>query len=220
MKISATVPFEQLRELLASPAITSSVVKAQDLINIAPPEKVCTVCLNFDPFLAFTKSSADQHKLWADKEYKISSGNPFGKITVEKSKYLLDATTGGCLYCTMVQSALGAVSPGWETEGSYIHIFLALGLPVVVRLEFGTISSLPIEREAADGLFQIELPQGFDLDFVITVGSGSDASKASKPAIDVEIYRPRLAPDQSIVGGTSFNYSRTKVRQEIANGNG
>ncbi|KFZ16585.1 hypothetical protein V501_02154 [Pseudogymnoascus sp. VKM F-4519 (FW-2642)] len=200
MKISATVPFEQLRELLASPGLTPSVQKAQDLINIQPPEKVCTVCLNFDPFLAFKKSSADQHKLWADKEYKISSANPFGKITVEKSNYLLDAAKGGCIYCTMVQSALGAVSPGWETEGSYIHIFLALGLPVVVRLEFGVISSLPIEREAAGGLFQIELPQGFDLDFVITVGSGSNDSNASKPAIDVEIYRPRLAPDQSTVG--------------------
>lgn len=205
MKISVTVPFEQLHDLLASPAITSSVSKAQDLINIEPPSKVCTVCLNFDPFLAFKKSSADQHKLWADKEYKSSSGKPFGKITIEKSQYLLDAAQGGCIYCTVVQSALGAVSPGWETEGSYIHIFLALDLPVVVRLEFGVISSLPIEREAADGLFQVELPQGFNLDFVITVGSGSNGSNASKPAIDVEIYRPRLGPDQSTVGGMSFN---------------
>ncbi|OBT87532.1 hypothetical protein VE02_03765 [Pseudogymnoascus sp. 03VT05] len=200
MKISATVPFEQLRELLASPAITSSVLKAQDLINIEPPSKVCTVCLNFDPFLAFKKSGADQHKLWAGKEYKISSGKPFGKITIEKSQYLLDAAKGGCIYCTMVQSALGAVSPGWETEGSYIHIFLALDLPVIVRLEFGVISSLPIEREAVNGLFQVELPQDFNLDFVVTVGSGSNASNASKPAIDVEIYRPRLGPDKSTVG--------------------
>lgn len=117
------------------------------------------------------------------------------------------------MYCTMVRSALGAVCPEWETEGSYIHIFLALGLPVVVRLEFGVISSLPIEREAADGLFRVELPQGYDLNFVVTVGSGSETFKS---AIDVEIYRPRLAPDQSTVGGMSFDYS-DKVRYELAN---
>lgn len=217
MRISATVPFDQLRGLLASPATTLSVSKAQDLMQIQPPSKVCTVCLNFDPCLASKKGNTDQHKPWAETEYRIPSGTPVGKITIEKSKYLLDAVKGGCFYCSMVQSSLGAVCPEWETEGSYIHIFLAPSLPVVVRLEFGVISSLPIDREAAAALFRVDLPQDRDLNFVITVGSDSDASKS---AIDVEIYRPRLAPDQSTVGGTLFNYSRTKVRQEIANGDG
>ncbi|KFZ15930.1 hypothetical protein V502_05322 [Pseudogymnoascus sp. VKM F-4520 (FW-2644)] len=201
MRISATVPFDQLRELLTSPATTVSVSKAQDLMQIQPPSKVCTVCLNFDPCLASKKGNTDQHKPWAETEYRIPSGTPVGKITIEKSKYLLDAVKGGCFYCSMVQSSLGAVCPEWETEGSYIHIFLAPNLPVVVRLEFGVISSLPIDREAAAALFRVELPQDRDLNFVITVGSDSDASKS---AIDVEIYRPRLAPDQSTVGDVAL----------------
>ena len=210
MRISTSVPFEQIRSLLASPATTPSVSKAQDLIQILPPSRVCTVCFNFDPYLASQRGDSDQHKPWAETEFRIPAGTPVGKITIKSSKNLIDAVKGGCFYCSIVQSALGAVCPEWEKEGSYIHIFLALNLPVVVRLVFGVISSLPIGREAVEDLFRVELPADHDLNFVITVGSASDTSKSD---VDVEIYRPRLGLDQSTVGGTSLSCSRTKDKK-------
>ncbi|KAE9364806.1 HET-domain-containing protein [Stipitochalara longipes BDJ] len=187
-----SVPFAQLGPLLAAPASSTTPEEARELCEIPLPA-LCPICYNFDPYQAPRNGNASEHqKSWAKEEYKIPQGIPVAKITVEKSEELIESAKRGCFYCSMVFAALGAVSPGWENEKSFIHIFLAPRLPVYVRLEFGVTSTVTLGREGMLGL-GIELQEGQTMNFIITVGD------PSKPAIDVEIYRPYISPDQKII---------------------
>ncbi|KAN0099183.1 HET domain containing protein [Hyaloscypha variabilis] len=116
-----------------------------------------------------------------------------GRIEIEKSEELFESAKRGCLYCKMVCIALSTIHPGWESEQSFIRIFLALGLPVFVQLSFGVISTITHEKEEAMDLFGIEIPEGRQLTTTI------QQSNFSNLAIDVEIHRVRLSLDETTV---------------------
>jgi hypothetical protein len=186
---------------LAQPA-ASSTTDTSDLIQIKPAA-LCPVCYNFDPYRAPPDGEA-HHGSWAKAEYNIPEGTQTGKIEVEKSEQLLEAAKGGCLYCTMIASALGAVLPEWQTEKTFIHIFLGAGLPVVVRLQFGVTSTVSMGREEVLSL-GIELPEGQNMNFIITVGD------PTKKPIEIEIYRPVISQNQLTLRGTLFSSSRNQT---------
>jgi hypothetical protein len=172
-----------------------TVEEAKNLCQIPLPP-LCAVCCNFDPYRAPPDhDDSEGPKSWARKEYNIPEGIPVGKISIGKSEDLIESAKRGCFYCSMVFTALGAVSPGWDSEKSFIHIFLAAGLPVCVRLQFGVTSTVVLGKEEMLGL-GIELEEGQVMDFVMTVGD------PNKPAIDVEIYRPQVPLDQRTVACT------------------
>lgn len=202
---NVTVPgFGRVRIFLPPTVSSPTVEERRNLIQILPPNEVCPMCCNFDPKEAQQdRHSNPHHPLWATRDYNIPTGTPAGMKRIEKPEYLLDAAKGGCLYCGMVQSALEAIHPGWTNEKTFIHIYLAHGLPVVVRLEFGGTFTATLGREMALAI-GAELREGHDLALSVRLRDHS------KPAVDVEIYRPRLPPDQLTLGGMSFYQSRTR----------
>ena len=187
----------QLRGLVSGTPPPSGVVEdPSTLLEILPPGEICPVCCNFDPTVAPKDGDGTEDRPdWARQEYQIPPGTPAGKISIDQSEKLLEASKGGCLYCCMIQTALRVAHPGWEAEKSFIQVFLAEGLPVVVRLEFGSTSRVTLGREAMLEL-GVELADGRTMDFIITVGD------PEKPLVDIEIYRPRLPPEQVTPGGT------------------
>ncbi|KAK4038553.1 heterokaryon incompatibility protein-domain-containing protein [Parachaetomium inaequale] len=198
VRTNTSVPLrvEQLAAIMASPASSMPAEAAQNLVRINQTV-VCPVCRNLDPHqIVLDNGASVSRQSWADREYNMAAGVPAGRITVENSKTLLDSAQRGCLYCIAVQSALGAVHPGWETEPhSFLHIFLARGLPVVVRLKFGSTFNRAMGGPGTIRDLGLELPEGELMGFNIEVSTTPD-----KPAIDVEIFRPVTDPDQATVG--------------------
>ncbi len=180
--------------MLSAPASSTNIEELRNLIQISQPA-LCPVCCNFDPYKAPRDGESDERQpSWARTEYKIPAGTPVGKITIEKSEELVAAAQNGCLYCCMVRIALGAVHEGWETEKSFIDIYLAPNLPVVVRLTFGGTSTVTLGREAMLEL-GIDLPEGQNMNFTITI------EDTDKPPIYVEIYRPTVDSEATTAGG-------------------
>jgi hypothetical protein len=189
-------PLGELSAILASPASSYTMGNPRDLIQISLPG-ICPVCCNFDPYQA--PPDRDSPRSWAMPEFNIPAGTTVGNIELEKSEEVLESAKRGCLYCTMIQTALGAVHSGWESEKSFVHIFLAPGLPVSVRLQFGSTATVALGREEATNLLGVEVPEGQQMAFIATL------EDPSKPPIDVEIYQPRVDPGQLTVAGTWFN---------------
>jgi hypothetical protein len=90
--------------------------------------------------------------------------------------------------------------------GTFINIFLATNYPVVVRLSFGATSTVNLGREAMLEM-GIQLQEGQTMNFIITVAD------ATKPAIDIELYRPHLPAEQTTVGDKFFS-PRQRVDDE------
>lgn len=133
-------------------------------------------------------------KPWATREYNIPLGKPISRITIEKSEELIESAKRGCFYCNLVYVALETVSPGWEGQKSFIHIFLAPRLPVYLRREFGATSTVTIGREGMLAL-GMNAREGQTMNYIISV------EDSSKPAIDVEIYRSYVSQDQKTIAG-------------------
>jgi hypothetical protein len=164
---------------------------------------LCSVCYNLDPYQAPPHIDSDK-KSWAQQKYIIPAKGPASKIEIYSPEKLRKAAKDGCLYCTLVVAALAGVHPGWETEDTYLFIFLAAGVPAIVCLTFGKTRSVTMTREEASSTFGRDYPEGEDMTFI--VASGSDLTP-----IEVEIYRPIIPEDQLTVGGTSFSSKGNKV---------
>jgi hypothetical protein len=195
MNLSSGSSPDQTQPASSQPALSGSTTTLPQTANIAPPPvnklnaRGPTLLGELSAILASPASSytmgnpRDLIQINLPRpEFNIPAGATVGKIEPEKSEELLESAKCGCLYCTMIQTALGAVHPGWESEKSFIHIFLAPDLPVFVRLQFGTTGTVNLEREEATSLLSIEIPEGQQMTFIITL------EDPSKPAIDVEIY--------------------------------
>ncbi|KAJ4289282.1 hypothetical protein N0V88_007033 [Collariella sp. IMI 366227] len=178
---------------MAQPASSMPLEEARGLVHIEQ-KTICSVCSNLDPYRAPPDTDRNEsNPSWAKAEYQIPADLPVSKITIDDSKTLLEAADAGCLYCFAVRTSLGAVNPGWEAEKSFLYIYLAPGLPVIVRLNFGTTSMVPMGREEMRGL-GIELPEGQVMNFIITI------SDPNKPAVDVEVFQPIFDAAQTTVG--------------------
>ncbi|KAI8724347.1 HET domain-containing protein [Fusarium sp. LHS14.1] len=185
---------QELMKIMASPASSMSAEEARSMVQLQSPGP-CQICYNLDPYRAPPEvANGETHRSWARTEYNIPAETPVSKITVEKSEDLVESAQRGCLYCTMIRAALGTANPTWETEKSYIYIYLASGLPVIVHLAFGVTSTVRMDREATLRSFGVDLPEGQTMNFVITVDD------FSKPPIDVEIYRSVLNPSETTIG--------------------
>ncbi len=124
-------------------------------------------------------------------------------IAVNDSADLSKNSQGGCIFCTAISGALGVVHPGWEQKKTFIQIHLADALPVVVRLQFGSTSTVPLQRaEALD--YGFDLPEDRTMNFVITV------CDTSQPAIEIEIYR-RIIPMAKLTVGDAFSTSKAET---------
>jgi len=189
---------EGLRVVMASPASSMPAEEARNLIQIEQ-QGFCPVCCNLDPYQA--PPDTDRYS-YPRTEYNIPAGTPVGKITIENSEHLLESLRRGCLYCGMVRTSLSGVHPGWEAEKSFIHLYLAPGLPVIVHLQFGATGSVAMGREEAMRELGVDLPEGQRMNLTYTL------SEASKPPIDIEIYRPVLGLDETTVGGMWSNEPR------------
>ncbi|WAO82883.1 HET domain-containing protein [Fusarium falciforme] len=185
---------QELMKLMASPASSMSAEEARNMVELQSPGP-CPICCNLDPYRAPPDvDTSETHRSWARAEYNIPAETPVSKITVEKSEDLVESSQRGCLYCTMIRTALGTANPTWETEKSYMYIYLASGLPVIVHLAFGGTSTVRMGREEMLNSFGVELPEGQAMNFIITVDD------FSKPPIDVEIYRSVLNSSETTVG--------------------
>jgi hypothetical protein len=100
------------------------------------------------------------------------------------------------MHCCIIQSALDTVYLKWETADPLVDIFLAPSLPVVVRLAFGKPHNITMGKERAADDLRIVLHEGETVDLGVTL-------VFPKPAIEVEIYRPRIGTGQDTVGGAS-----------------
>ncbi|KAN0101481.1 HET domain containing protein [Hyaloscypha variabilis] len=159
---------------------------------------LCSVCYNLDPYQAPPHIDSDK-KSWAQQKYIIPAKGPASKIEIYSPEKLRKAAKDGCLYCTLVVAALAGVHPGWETEDTYLFIFLAAGVPAIVCLTFGKTRSVTMTREEASSTFGRDYPEGEDMTFI--VASGSDLTP-----IEVEIYRPIIPEDQLTVGDIAFSH--------------
>lgn len=198
---SSVPPMEEIRRLLRQPATTAT--DEQKYMFRFQLEGVCPVCYNLDPYQAPPDIGPDK-KSWAQREYIIPEKTPASKIEIYSPEKLREAAKEGCLYCTLVVSALEAEHPGWETEKTYLYIFLAAGAPPIVCLAFGKTSSVTMTWEEATGFLGLDLPEGQNMTFMVAVG------KDLKP-IEVEIYRPIIPEDQLTIGGTSFSSNGSRV---------
>ncbi|KAM5352903.1 hypothetical protein ACJ41O_005625 [Fusarium nematophilum] len=194
-RITTTAPLEQIKPILGLPASRSPVPNIRDLIQIAPGE-TCPVCHNLDPDKSpVDRDISESRQSWAQGEYNIPTGTRVAKIEVQDTKELIEAAKQGCLYCTAVRLALSHVQPDWEDERSFMHIFLASGLPVIVRLAFGsTLTATTLGRKEMLEL-AVDMPEEEEMTITATL-----TKDGSKPNVDVEIYRPTLGFDDLTVG--------------------
>ena len=125
---------------------------------------------------------------------------PVEKIRIREPEELLRSAQRGCLTCLMVATSLSRVPPGWEKGKTILTLFLAPNLPLVVRMQFGTASSLTVGPEAILEL-GVVLPEGWTMNWEAEVESHDSQSKNEK--VEVEIYRNDTALEQATVGGTS-----------------
>lgn len=148
---------------------------------------VCPVCYDLDPILAPKVGSTS----WAVLEYNIPATTPVGEITVTKSGEFIQAAEDGCFYCHTIRLALETVHQGWESKPSIVHIYLALGLPVVLGLQFGYMVTESLDRESALRHTGLEIPEGPDrLNVSLAV------YYPEHETIELEIYRLRQEQGQ------------------------
>lgn len=138
---------------------------------------------------------------WARREYKVAAGMPGRKLSIKHTQ-LLASSASGCIFCFVVCKSLSAIRPGWETEKSFIELFLAPSLPVVVRwINGGTSTMKPLWEETLGDYVEYEIK--------VKVAKTSDYIE---PDIEFEIYRPEL-PQQLNSTGTSLFLSLDSYAQ-------
>ncbi|SPO07344.1 uncharacterized protein DNG_10038 [Cephalotrichum gorgonifer] len=179
---------EELVALMKQPASKFTHGDPRDLIRIRP-RPLCNICYNLDANEAPSNSSA-----WAQHEYLIPPGFPAAHIKITVAEQLLKAARLGCVTCAMVAAALGTFVPGWEKEETLVHIFTAPDLPVVVRLLYGSLSTITTSQSPSE--FGWAWPEGAGMEFEIQV----TVQDPTKQPIEFEVYRCQTPLDQLTVG--------------------
>ncbi|KAK4195283.1 heterokaryon incompatibility protein-domain-containing protein [Triangularia verruculosa] len=127
-------------------------------IEVLPSSELCQVCFHLDPTQAPKDGNLDaKQPSWAVLEYNIPPETHVAKV-VPKSEDLIESANGGCMHCFIVPP----------------------GIPVVVRLEFGTLVTTYMSREEALQTYGFDVPVKFTATVI----------DPEKPKVEVEIYRP------------------------------
>jgi len=142
----------------------------------------CAVCQDLDPNRGSKATDGLTEDSWASKEYDIALNTPAGVIEVKDAKEILNTAETGCMYCMILSAALNAIHPGWHTEDVFLNVYVANGLPVVVRLSFGKTVHIPASKEQLERS-GVVLPPGRTMTFEATLVD------PSKPAVEIELYR-------------------------------
>lgn len=148
-------------------------------------DDICPVCYNLDPHRAPTAG----HTSWAALEYDIPAATPVGRLTITKPEDLIREAEDGCIHCHIIVTALEFAYQGWAGKPSIIHVHLALGLPVVVRWDYGYMVNDLLDKDKALRQTGIELPEGPD-----RINASLALYYPERENIELEIYR--LRPDQ------------------------
>ncbi|KIX00097.1 uncharacterized protein Z518_10234 [Rhinocladiella mackenziei CBS 650.93] len=143
--------------------------------------------MDLNPHLGSQATDGLTEDSWAQKEYNIPPQTAAGEIEVKEAKDIVQTAQTGCIYCTILCIVLNQMYPGWEVE-SFLRIFVASGLPVVVRLLFG--KTVTVERYETPGYV---LPAGQIMDLSM------DLTDPEKPPVEIEIYRPGFSADRGSV---------------------
>lgn len=192
LDLKTSVPLELLDSFLARP-LAGLIRDPRELATVKMLE-LCPLCYNMDPCQALSANSSHRSS-WAEEEYQVPDGTPAAKVTIKESKKLLQSARKDCIYCAMIVNALEAVHSGWEAENTFVQIYLAADVPVIVRLSFGSITRIPIDPDRAYGLGWY-LPEGYNATMT------AQFMAHGKEAVDVEIYRPVIPADQRTIGGS------------------
>jgi hypothetical protein len=178
----------ELSRLVESVAYSRNTNELIDTIQVqfTPP---CSTCYALD---ARKIPTGTKHDDWAQIEYNVSAEMPSRKLSLGHAQ-LLDSSALGCIYCVMICKSLSDMRPGWETQSSFIELFLAPNLPIVVRWIRGSTSTMgPLWEESLGANIQWSI----ELKTATTPGN-------IEPDIEFEIYRPEVL-DQMSISGTSL----------------
>ncbi|KLU92415.1 hypothetical protein MAPG_11361 [Magnaporthiopsis poae ATCC 64411] len=186
---------DDLLTILQQPAYKFAQANPGKFVRFTPPS-LCSVCFNLDPFKV--PAEHNREPSWARSEFKIRDDTPAVHFRIDKGTDVVESSQSGCLTCNMVVTALSGFAPGWEVRPTFIHVFLAPGLPLVVRLEFGSITSLFMWSEDALPAFGLVLPeeQRLKLEFV--------ARRNDEHPVEIEIYRPSVVQEEATVGDAAL----------------
>lgn len=194
---------DHLLAILQQPASEFAQAHPGGFVQFTPPS-LCAVCFNLDPFKVPPEHNRERKdRSWARFEFKVTDETPVVRIQIDNGTDLVESAQGGCLTCNMVATALSGIAPGWEEKKGFINVFLAPGLPLVVRFEIGATNSVSIGPEEALAAYGIVLPEGQCLQFEIVARVDDEEWKTN--SVEVEIYRPSVAHEGATVGGECFN---------------
>jgi len=131
------------------------------------------------------------------------------EFTISRAKEILGRAHGGCVFCNAIAEALTALYPRWRKGKGYLDVFLASGLPIVVRWTAGitkvlsgvgecgtdlvltatTIDTAPLQR-SANNLGRPRTSERKPEDIV-------------NPSFELELYRPRIPLEHLTLGSAS-----------------
>jgi hypothetical protein len=192
---------DDLLTILQQPASHFAQAHPGKFVQFTPPE-LCPVCFNLDPFQVPPEHNRDRRdRSWAKFEFKVPDDTPVVQIQIDKGADLVESSQGGCLTCNMVATALSGVAPGWEEKAAFIEVFLAPGLPLVVRLVVGATVSMTVGPEEAR-TYGVVLSEGQALTFDIVVRRKDEEWGTDE--VEVEVYRPSVVQGEATVGGECF----------------
>lgn len=166
---------------------------------------LCPVCYNLNPILAPKATTS-----WAAREYKIPATTPVGEITISDREYLIQAAEDGCFHCSMIKIALATADSEWASKPSIIHIYLALGLPVVVRLQVGYMVAESLDRDSALQKTGYKIPEGSD-----RLNVSLALYNPGHELIELEIYRLRQEQDQNAPESKPEIFSTWSIRSTL-----
>ncbi|KAK0634163.1 heterokaryon incompatibility protein-domain-containing protein [Immersiella caudata] len=195
---------DELAELLRQPLSKFPHGDPRGLITIAPSTP-CDVCHNLD--LSKLPSEYNYQgptaKTWAESAFKVPPETPAAIIRTN-SKALFNSGMRGCPTCIMMVGALNGLAPRWEEKDSHIDIFLAMNLPLILRLHPGqALIRMHMDRDGIADVFAKEVPEGIGMDLSVAVQEVPPG--VSEPEkLDIEIYRNEQHSEGRTVGDAIF----------------
>jgi hypothetical protein len=193
----------KLHAILQQPVSKFAQANPGGFVRFTPPS-LCPVCFNLDAFRVPPEHNREQgERSWARLEFKVPDETPAVRIRIDKGTNLVEsAQQGECLTCTMVAAALSSIAPGWKEKESFINLFLAPGLTLVVRLELGKTVEMSIGHEEARA-YGFALREGQILRLDIDVKHYDEEWGTN--SVEVELYRPSVIQEEATVGGECFS---------------
>jgi hypothetical protein len=93
----------------------------------------CPNCLDLDLVLASKATDGPTEESWARKEYNIDLQTLAGEINLKKASANLQTAQFGCIFCSILSTALNQIRPGWHED----ECFRKIPLPEVYQSWFG-----------------------------------------------------------------------------------